>query len=283
VLPGDLVTDDRAVVTPFAADSLAWDAIAVRFATRETRKSDCYLDYHSYGEPDEPLRMDYFFYVLRSATQTVLVDVGFDPVVGARRGRTCLFPPLEGLERLGVEPQSVSHILLTHLHYDHVGNLRAFPDAELVVHERELGFWLGPLASRPVVAAHVEAGDLATIVEARDAGRVRVLTARESAPLSGVVATCVGGHCPGQLVLTVNGTSGPVVLASDAAHYYEELERDRPFAILVDLVGMYEGYETVRALAAGYGAPIVPGHDPVVMERFPALAGATAPLGVRLS
>jgi glyoxylase-like metal-dependent hydrolase (beta-lactamase superfamily II) len=270
-------------VTPFAAGDVLWDVVALRYATRETRKSECYLDYRSYGEPDEPLRMDYFFYLLRSDTQTVLVDVGFDPVVGARRGRTCLFPPLEGLEQLGVSPESVSQVLLTHLHYDHVGNLRAFPEAELVAHERELDFWLGPLASRPVIASHVEAGDLAIIAEARDTGRMRVLSERESSPLSGVVATCVGGHCPGQLVLAVNGTGGPVLLASDAAHYYEELERDRPFAILVDLVGMYEAYETVRGLAAGYEAPIVPGHDPLVMERFAALADDAAPLGVRLS
>jgi glyoxylase-like metal-dependent hydrolase (beta-lactamase superfamily II) len=270
-------------VTPFEAGVPRWEVIAVRYATRETRKSDCYLHYASYGEPDEPLGMDYFFYVLRRDGQTVLVDVGFDPAVGARRGRTCLCPPLDALERIGVAPQSVSQIVLTHLHYDHVGNLAAFPHAELFVHQRELELWLGPLARRTQLASHVEAADLARIGSARDAGRVRVLRGRESSPLPGVVAVCVGGHCAGQLVLVVNGATGAVVLCSDAVHYYEELERDRPFAIVVDLAEMYEAYDTVRALAAAYQAALVAGHDPLVRERFPPLTGDRAELGVRLS
>ena len=83
-----------------------------------------------------------------TAGETIVVDCGFDPEVGARRGRTCLCAPLEALRALGVEPESVSTVVVTHLHYDHIGNLAAFPAATLIVPRRELDFWTGPIAAR---------------------------------------------------------------------------------------------------------------------------------------
>ncbi|HEY7380915.1 MAG TPA: MBL fold metallo-hydrolase, partial [Gaiella sp.] len=153
-----------------------WDVLAVRYGTRVTRKSECYLDFASHGEPDAAVGMDYFFYVLRDGERTVLVDTGFDPTVGERRGRTTVCPPVEALALLGIRPEEVSLIVVTHLHYDHIGNLAAFPEAELAVHERELAFRLGPDGLRPEHAAVVEADEIAHVVEARAEGRVRVLT-----------------------------------------------------------------------------------------------------------
>jgi glyoxylase-like metal-dependent hydrolase (beta-lactamase superfamily II) len=265
-----------------AAAASRYEVIAVRYATRETTKADCYLRYHAHGEPDAPLRMDYFFWVLRNGDETVLVDTGFDPEVGRRRGRTCLCPPLEALERLGVAAGSVRRIVLTHLHYDHTGNVDAFPEAQLLLARRELDFWSSPQASRFQFAVLIEPEEIAGIVEAQARGRVRFLEDGETV-LPGVSAYSVGGHSPGQLVLTVAGVRGTAVLASDAIHYYEELELDRPFDVVHDLEAMYRGYDLVRELSAEPGAILVAGHDPAVLDRFPPLEGEAAGLGVRVA
>ena len=258
-----------------------YEVLAVRYATRLTRKSEVYYRYHSYGEPDAELRMDYFFWVLRSDEGTILVDTGFSPQAGDRRGRTCLCEPLDALRRLGIEPVSVSLIVLTHLHYDHTGNLHAFPNARLVVQQRELEFWTGPDASRFQFAGIVEPDEIAFVAEAGRTGRLRVLDGDEEiAP--GITALDVGGHSPGQQVTVVNGDGGPVVLASDAIHFYEELDLDRPFDVVVDLAEMYAGYDVLRKLSAEPGAVLVAGHDPLVMDRFPALAGTAPGLAVRV-
>jgi len=256
----------------------AWDVVAVRYGTRALRKSEAYHGFETFGEPDGPYAMDYFFYVLRGDGRTVLVDTGFDRAVGERRGRTSLCEPVEALERLGIDLDSVTQVLVTHLHYDHVGNLSAFPQAELVVHERELDFWCGPLGSLPEHAVHVEADEVSYLARAREEGRVRVLTGSGTL-LPGIESVLVGGHSPGQLVLVVDAVGGAVVLASDAVHYYEELDRNWPFVIFVDLDVMVAGYDTVRRLAAEHEAPVVAGHDPLVMERFPLVADG---LGVRV-
>ena len=252
-----------------------YEVAALRYGTRATRKSECYLDYESYGEPDKPIGMDYFFWLLRGAGRTILVDTGFDPEVGLRRGRTCLWPPVDALSLIGVEPGDVDMVILTHLHYDHTGNLAAFPDAEVVAQLAELEFWFGAEARLPQFASHVERQEIDLLDDGR---RLRVLRGDESvAP--GVDAFCIGGHSPGQMVLVVDGDNGPVVLASDAVHYYEELELERPFAIYHDLDAMRAGYATIRELARP-GAAIVPGHDPEVMRRFPVFDDG---LGVRVA
>jgi glyoxylase-like metal-dependent hydrolase (beta-lactamase superfamily II) len=261
--------------------STAFRVFAIRYATLATRRSHCFYRYHVYGEADGALQMDYYFWVLRRASQTILVDTGFDPVVGARRGRTCLCPPVEALSRLGVAPSDVSTVVVTHMHYDHIGNLAAFPDAEFCLSRRELEFWTGPIARRLHFAETVQADEVQFLAKAWSDGRVRCLDGEEPvAP--GLTAICVGGHSPGQLVLVVEGTVRPVVLASDSVHFYEELETDRPFGVVSDLREMYEGYDLLRGLERDRNAVLVPGHDPIVLQKFATLDGAAEGLAVEV-
>jgi glyoxylase-like metal-dependent hydrolase (beta-lactamase superfamily II) len=252
----------------------------VRYATLRARKSELFHRYEAYGEPDAEIEMAYYFWLLRCGERTVLVDTGFDPEVGARRGRTCLVEPLQALQRLGVSPGSVSAVVVTHFHYDHIGNVGRFPAAELIVPRRELEFWSGPLARGPKFAAHVESAELKRIGLASEEGRVRATEGGEILP--GVTALHAGGHSPGQQLTIVATESGRVVLTSDAVHFYEEIELNRPFAIFADLGAMHSGYDRVAELARVPGTAVVAGHDPSVMERF-AAPGASADLAVRVS
>jgi glyoxylase-like metal-dependent hydrolase (beta-lactamase superfamily II) len=260
--------------------SSGWSVLAVRYGTLETTRSDVYYRYQAYGEPDGPQVLDYYFWIVRRSDETILVDTGFDPDVGRRRGRTCLIEPAQAMATLGIGPETVSRVVLTHLHYDHTGNVGLFPDAELLVAARELDFWLGPLARRPQFAHTVEAGELGHVLAAVDAGRVRRLEGGEEIA-EGVHAILLGGHSPGQIALSIDAVAGWVVLASDALHFYEELERDRPFGVLADLAETYEAYDTLRELASP-GAHLVPGHDAAVMTRYPHVEGPASEFAVEI-
>jgi glyoxylase-like metal-dependent hydrolase (beta-lactamase superfamily II) len=96
---------------------------AVRYAHRQCTTSECfYGDYHA-----SPMAMDYFVWALTNGTETVVVDLGFTEAVGTRRGRQFLRCPGKGLAELGVDCTSVQHVILSHFHYDHVGNYALFP------------------------------------------------------------------------------------------------------------------------------------------------------------
>jgi glyoxylase-like metal-dependent hydrolase (beta-lactamase superfamily II) len=249
-----------------------FEVVAIRYGTLRARKSELVYRYESYGDPDAEVEMAYYFWLLRRPGETVLVDTGFDPAVGARRGRTCVSPPLEALASLGVVPAEVGTVVVTHFHYDHIGNLDAFPHAQIVIPRKELDFWTGPVATRTQFAAHVEPAEVAGVERAVAEGRVRLTEGREEI-LEGVTALGVGGHSPGQQVTIVAVEDGVVALASDAVHFYEELELDRPFGVVADLAQMYEAYDLLKEMAAT-GAVVVPGHDPDVLRRHPAVADA---------
>jgi glyoxylase-like metal-dependent hydrolase (beta-lactamase superfamily II) len=248
---------------------MSYRITAVKYATREASKSEVFYRYFAYGEPDAPLRMDYYFWLLERDGETIVVDTGFDPAVGARLGRECLIEPADAFAQLGVDGDEVRTLILTHLHYDHVGNLDLFPHAHLVVPERELAFWTDPIAKRGQLAHLIVPEEIERVQRAQADGRVTLVRGEGQELAPGVVAYDVGGHSPGQLVLTVETASGGAVLASDAIHYYEELELDRPFDVLVDLAESYRALDTLRRLTAD-GQALVAGHDPLVMERFPA-------------
>lgn len=263
------------------AATTRYEVLAVRYGSLNARKSELFYRYGSYGDPDEPIEMAYYFWVLVGRAETILVDTGFDPEVGARRGRRCLCAPLDALARLGIEPASVSTLVVTHLHYDHVGNLAAFPDAQLVVPRKELEFWTAPAAARYQFASHVEPAEIDWLDRARRSGRVRLTDETEEIG-QGVTAIVVGGHSPGQQLTVVAGERGDVVLTSDAVHFYEELELDRPFGVVADLEAMYGAYDLVKDLGAASGAVVVPGHDPEVMARFPSVGDQASGLAVRI-
>jgi glyoxylase-like metal-dependent hydrolase (beta-lactamase superfamily II) len=258
------------------AESQARQVLAVKYGHRVTTRAESYLNFHLYGEPDADLDIDYYFWVIRDGGGVVLVDTGFAPEAGDRRRRAHYGTPAQALPELGIAPDDVSAVVITHGHWDHTGNVRQFPRAQLIMTEAEYAFWTSSLAARAQFAAHCEPEEIELLRQARADGRL-TLFAGQHTVAAGIELTEVGGHTPGQLIASVaTRDGGTVVLASDALHFYEEVERDRPFAVLADLPGMYRAYDTLAQLAAQPRTHLVAGHDPLVRTRFASYAPATA-------
>jgi glyoxylase-like metal-dependent hydrolase (beta-lactamase superfamily II) len=79
----------------------------------------------------------------------------------------------------------------------------------------------------------------------------------------------IGGHSKGLQSVRVKTRLGHVVLAADASHLYAHMDGGRVFPITYNVEEVVEGYATLKRLAT---APrhVVPGHDPLVLERYPA-------------
>ena len=249
-----------------------YEVIAVRYGTLATSRSCSYYRYEAYGEPDDPMRMDYYFWIARNSERTVLVDTGFDPKDAERRGRTCIVNPVEALASIGIAGQSISQIIVTHGHYDHIGNLSRWPDASILIQRKEFDFWNSPVARRAQFATLTSQAELDHLSEAHRAGRVRCIEGNEEVA-AGIQVRLVGGHTPGQQIVLVQGREELIVLASDALHFYEEMTRDMPYEVFTELPAVYDAYDLLRELEAA-GALVVAGHDPAVLRRFKTLTPA---------
>jgi len=250
----------------------------IRHGTRSTVKSDVFLNYPVYGEDDCAIEMDYFAWLIQNKSLTVIVDTGFSRAGGEARNRTFLLDLPETYGRLGVDPTTSPPVVITHAHYDHTGNLDHFPSSEVFLAQDEYDFWTSKFASRTQFHHSIEENDLADIRRAKDEGRLTLFSGTHMvAP--GIEIVQVGGHTPGQSVVKVATSEGIVLLASDAIHFYEEYEADRPFTFVANLIEMYEAFDTIRELErTGEVQHLVSGHDAGTLARFTPAAGEFAGL-----
>lgn len=250
---------------------------AVRYATREGRRAEHFLG----GDPhDSPMTMDYYVWAVVGEHTTFVVDTGFGAAQAARRNRNLLRAPAEGLSLLGIDAGRVEDVIITHLHYDHAGTLDDFGAARFHLQDLEMAYATGRHMCHEPLGHAFSVDDIAEMVRKVFAGRVRFHEGdAELAP--GLSLHHVGGHTMGMQVVRVWTERGWVVLASDASHYYANMEQTRPFPIVFDVGDMIQGYEVMRRLAES-PRHIIPGHDPLVMERYPAPSPELEGIVVRL-
>jgi len=249
-----------------SVDAAGNEIIAIRYGTRETRRSEVFLNHWATGEPDGPIRMDYYFWIIRAPTGPILVDCGLSAPGGAVRGRSLLVDPVAAAAAFGAGPDAAPDVIVTHEHYDHIGNLERFARSRIHLARAELEFWRRPVAHRPLFAMVGDGGELGALDAADAEGRV-VTFDEETTVAPGVRVIRVGGHTAGQAMVLVETAGGPGLLSSDAVHYSEELDRDRPFVHVDSAADMYVAFDRVRGmLDRGEAVRLVPGHDPGVFD-----------------
>ncbi len=245
-----------------------YEVFALRYARRDAKRTEHFIG----GDPhDAPMPMDYFVWVIKGADKNIIVDTGFTAEVAARRKREYLRCPIDSLAMLGVNAADVRDVILTHLHYDHVGSFHKFPIAEFHLQEPEMHYATGRYMRYSKLAHSFEPEDVVGMVRLNFKKRVRFYNGdAEIAP--GVSVHLMRGHSAGLQCVRVNTKRGPVVLASDVTHFYENMEAGRPFTTAFHIGEMLEGYDSLHRLAPS-PQHIVPGHDPEVMRRYPAVPG----------
>lgn len=241
-----------------------WEVYSVKYADRTARvRGDSFIfdDKH-----DSPHPMDYFMWVLRRGADLILVDTGYDEAEAIVRGRPILMNPAAALAPLGITPDDITQLIVTHLHYDHAGGLHHFPNAIIHLQAAEMAYATGPCMCHDTLRMPFTADHVCETIKRLYAGKVQFHDG-DGQIAEGVTVHRIGGHSRGLQCVRVMTQAGWLVLASDAAHFYENFEARKPFPIVVDLQDMLDGFETLYDLASD-PALIIPGHDPLVRNRF---------------
>ncbi len=266
-----------------AADSTHEMSVwSVKYGERVVHKSDVFYDYSQYGLPDGDLDMDYNFWVIRSGDSIILLDTGYDIPKFDWLGEISVTPTPEGLKILGIDPADVDMVITSHYHYDHIGYLELFPNAQVVSGQKEYDYWIGKLKAAQLEGEFSTAEDLAPVLVAEKEGRLRLIS-EPTEVFPGITVYPIGGHCPGELLTKIDTANGGLIMTVDAAHFYEQVEHEWPFFAFTDLDEMKAGLAFITKLAGDTGATVIPGHDARVRDRYPAAPGAAGAIATVLA
>jgi len=242
-----------------------YEVFALKYGHMERSSRDFYLHF---PDPHEgPRAITYYLWVIQNANRTIVVDLGFDKRSGDARGRIMLREPMDALAKTGVKPEDVKTVIITHMHYDHAGHGPQFPGAQFIIQEREVAYCTGKPMSYPPLRRSFDIEHVSDLIHANFQSRVKFVDGdREILP--GISVHLIGGHSGGLQVVRVMTKKGPLILASDAAHFYDTVTEQNPFTIIVNLPDMCAGWDRIFELGAKPGL-VIPGHDPLVSELYP--------------
>lgn len=247
-----------------------YEILALRYATSQDRvPSQNFLLVDSHDAPASPL--DFYIFAIRGMGRTIVVDTGFDPESGRRKGRNLLRTPAEALIRHGIDAALAGQVVLTHMHWDHAGGMRYFPRARFHLQDREMAFCTGRCMCHDAMRRAFDVEHVVDAVRAAFADRVEFHDGdAELAP--GIKLHFIGGHTGGIQALSVATARGTVVLAGDTTHLWANIRTRNPFPVAPDLARVMEGYRALERLADGPDH-IIPGHEPLLLKRFPSCDG----------
>ena len=241
-----------------------YEVYAIKYAKLLRRSPENFIGGDAH---DTEMPLNYFVWAIVGSDRTIVVDTGFGEAMAKKRGRQIIHPVAEGLQALGIAPEKIADVIVTHMHYDHAGNLPLFAGARYHLQDKEMDFATGRCMCHGMMSHGYEADDVVHMVRSVFDGRVQFHDgADEIAP--GIEVHHIGGHTKGLQAVRVRTRRGWVVLASDASHFYAHMDQDRAFPILYNLGDMLGGYNTLRRLATS-PQHVIPGHDPLVIDRYP--------------
>ncbi len=242
-----------------------YEVFALEYGRMDRSSRDFYL--FSPDPHEAPRTIAYYLWVIRNENRTVVVDLGFDKRSGSDRGRVMLREPMDALASIGVKPEDVETVIITHMHYDHAGHAPQFPNATFVLQEKEVEWCTGKYMGYPPLRKSFDVDHVTDMIRANFQSRVKFVDGDKDI-LPGISVHLIGGHSGGLQVVRVETGNGPLVIASDAAHFYDTLTEQNPFTVIQNLAEMVAGWDRIFELGAETKY-VVPGHDPLVSELYP--------------
>ncbi|MGI5413804.1 N-acyl homoserine lactonase family protein [Streptomyces chartreusis] len=232
-------------------------------------------------------KLPYGYVYIRGNGHHIMVDVGFDDAAYGRElarrfGVTAWQPPTAVLDEVGVRPEDIDTVFVTHAHFDHFGNVEAFPNATFYLQERELSKWLWAMAlpeTQQSIAAALDPSDILRAAALAQAGRLRLVDGDVGAVLPGInLHAAHDTHTFGSMWLDVQateGSSGRYILAGDNVYVYENVEGIdgdgvmQPIGLAVNTVNSISTMAQMLDVVEGQTRQIVPVHEARLPKVFP--------------
>ena len=250
-----------------APEADKYDVYAVRFATLANFPVSSLV-----AGADRARRMDIAMtiWVLKGVDgRNALVDSGFHREQYFRQFTVRDYvKPSEAIAPLGLKPEDVTDIFLTHMHWDHAGGVDLFPSARIWIQKDEYDYYTSDAWQSRTTHGGIDADDVLEIVKRNTQGKVSFVRGDDDTSLSGIGFGIGGKHTWQSQFVTVQLRERVAVVASDNMYLYENLDAHAPIAQTLDATSNLRAQDRMRSIASEPRL-LIPGHDPAVFTRFP--------------
>ena len=175
--------------------------------------------------------------------------------------------PSDAIAPLGITPDQVTDIFLTHAHWDHAGGVDLFPNARVWIQKDEYEYYTGEAWQQRTTHGGIDSDDMLELVRRNTSGKVSLVRGDDDTTISGITFGVGGKHTWQSQFIVAHGARHEVVLASDNMYLYENLDTHKPIAQTLDAVSNLRTQDRMKSLASEPRF-LIPGHDPAVFERF---------------
>jgi glyoxylase-like metal-dependent hydrolase (beta-lactamase superfamily II) len=211
-------------------------------------------------------------WLVRGDGRNILVDSGFYREQFFKQWHvTDYVKPSDALKRVGLKPEDITDVVITHMHWDHADGMDLFPSARIWIQKDELQYYAGEAWQSKRTHGGIDPDDVLMAVKLNTQGRMGLVNGDAQEILPGVTCYTGGRHTYASQYVGVNTAAGIVVLASDNMYLWENMEKHVAIAATLDAESNLRAQDRMKQLA---GSPrlVIPGHDPAVMERFASTA-----------
>jgi glyoxylase-like metal-dependent hydrolase (beta-lactamase superfamily II) len=221
------------------------------------------------ADPARKLDIAMTVWLVRGNGRNILVDSGFYRQQFFKQWKVNDFvKPSEALAPLGVKPEDITDVIITHMHWDHADGMDLFPKARIWLQKDEYSYYTGEAWQQKNTHGGIDPDDVLAVVKLNMEGRVGLVNGDAQEIIPGVTCYIGGKHTYQSQYVGVSSKAGTVVLASDNMYLYENLEKHTPIAQTLDADSNLRAQDRMKQLAAGPRL-IIPGHDPAVFDKFP--------------
>ena len=220
------------------------------------------------GDCDKTEEIYYYLWLIRGGGEDIVVDAGVGPELAAEKDLRGYVSPARVLAGIGVDATRVKHVILTHLHWDHMDGSPLFPRATFYVQRREFDFWQkDPALDNPALAALAARPALRYLADLEGTERLVLLEGEEEI-LPGVRCLPAPGHTPALQAVAVETEKGRAVLGSDCGHVFRNYRESRPSCLICDLPGWLRSFESLKERVSSPEL-LFPGHDKRMSAAYP--------------
>ena len=220
------------------------------------------------ADPARKVDTAFMIWLIRGHGHTILVDTGFyrEQFMNAWHPVDYVKPSL-AIARLGLKPEDITDVIITHLHWDHADGVDLFPNAHVWIQKDELEHYASEAKDKPSNAG-VFAEDVLPLIELDKQGKVTLIVGDGQTIFPGITAYTGGRHTFQSQFVGVSTAAGTVVLASDNVYLYENIDRHVAITATLDAESNLRAQDRMKQLVTDPKF-IIPGHDALVMTRFP--------------